>query len=363
MMKRSCLSLLRLSWSPNLAHWAGNTWYGWLIILSLGLWFGNIPLGIGAEPQESPSSVSSGMTWTVASDGSGQFQSIQEAVNYAQAGDTIVVKAGRYPEDITIHGKERLKIIGEGMDRVIVVGQRRVGTLHIGKWPYGVTRIEIHGMTIQQHGGLGLGIFNGGNIVLKQVRVQGMLFAQQVQHVRLESCVIGESETTGVAFADSTATVIGSFVHDNDHGVSIAGRSRVVLERNVVTRNLFEAVLVSDRAHAVLRQNTLVNNGGGVSFQEGTTGELYGNIIGNTQVGIKIASNVKVIGAYNAVFDNVRDYHIASSAPESGMLHTMVHRFPRFVDPQHGDYRLKPDSPLIGVGDYAYLGALPPIEE
>ena len=119
--------------------------------------------------------------WTVTQDGSGQYTSVQEAIDAAEPGDTIWIKAGTYAEDVTIHSKDRLKVIGEGMDLVVLSGLKRVGTLHIGKWPYGARNVEIHGLTVIQHGGLGLGIFNGGGIVLKNVHVKGMVFAQQVE--------------------------------------------------------------------------------------------------------------------------------------------------------------------------------------
>ena len=44
----------------------------------------------------------------VALDGStGQYRSIQEAVDAAKKGDTIFIKPGAYAEDVTIHSKER----------------------------------------------------------------------------------------------------------------------------------------------------------------------------------------------------------------------------------------------------------------
>ncbi|MCA9473259.1 MAG: hypothetical protein KC594_14455, partial [Nitrospira sp.] len=73
--------------------------------------------------------------WTVAADGSGYYVSIQEAIDAAQSGDTIWIKAGTYAEDVTVHSKEGLKIIGEQMNLVILTGLKRVGTLHVGKWP------------------------------------------------------------------------------------------------------------------------------------------------------------------------------------------------------------------------------------
>ena len=217
-----------------------------------------------------PTDVRQPRTVVVALDGSGQFRSIQEAIDQAGPGDTVQIKAGEYQEDVTIHSKERVKLVGEGVDRVAIMGRNRVGSFHIGKWPYGATEIEISGMTINQHGGLALGIFNGRGLLLRDLRVNGLLFGQQVQDVRIEQCVLGGSETTGVQFADSQALLVGNFIHDNDHGVTIAGKSDVRLERNVITRSLFEGVVVTDRARAVLVSNTIAKNGGGAAFLTGT---------------------------------------------------------------------------------------------
>ena len=203
----------------------------------------------------------SGMSWaevtvpaaprtiTVALDGSGDFTSIQEAVDSAKKGDTVFLKPGAYAQDLTIHSKDKIKLVGAGVDQVTMLGRDDlVGVLHVGKWPYGATDIEISGLTINEHGGHALGIFNGKGITLRNLRVKGMLFGQQVQDVRIEDCVIGGSETTGVQFSDSQALLVGNVIHDNDHGVNIAGKSDVRLERNVILRSLFEAVVVNDKA-------------------------------------------------------------------------------------------------------------------
>ena len=101
------------------------------------------------------STPATGSTWSVALDGSGHFTSIQEAIDQARDGDTVFIKAGRYAEDVTVHSKEGLKVIGEGQEKVLIAGLNRVGTLHIGKWPYGARNVEISGLTVQQHGGAG----------------------------------------------------------------------------------------------------------------------------------------------------------------------------------------------------------------
>jgi parallel beta-helix repeat protein len=303
-------------------------------------------------------------TLVVALDGTGQFRSLQEAIDEARKDDTIAIKAGVYAEDVTIHSKQQLKLIGEGMDRVTILGRERVGVFHIGKWPYGAAGIEISGMTINEHGGHALGIFNGRGIVLREVRINGMLFGQQVRDVRIERCVIGGSETTGVQFADSHAVLIENLIHDNDHGVTIAGKSDVRLERNVITRNLFEGVVVTDSSRAVLIGNTIAKNGGGVAFLGTSKSEVSGNIVAWNKVGFVIAPTSTVATSYNAMYNSDGDYLRAGPtnipAPKlKGASDLTVD--PRFVDPGGGDFRLRSDTPLRRVGSFAYLGALPPV--
>ena len=314
--------------------------------------------------REEPSGTRS--TWSVALDGSGHFTSIQEAIDQSRDGDTVFIKAGRYAEDVTVHSKEGLKVIGEGREKVLLAGLNRVGTLHIGKWPYGATNVEIRGLTVQQHGGLGVGIFNGEDVTLRDLKINGFVFGQQVQNVRIEQCIVGGSETTGIAFADSQATLLDNLIHDNDHGVSVGGTSIVRLERNVITRSLFEGVLVVDQGKATLIQNTLVKNGGGVTFQDDATGRVLGNIIDEAQMGIAWSGKNAVTIAHNGLHNIEVNYQVdgqATSASSKPHGFSDVYVAPKFVAPHRGDYRLRGDSPLLHVGQFPHLGALGPVRE
>jgi hypothetical protein len=300
----------------------------------------------------------------VALDGTGDFVSLQEAVDAAKKGDTVFVKAGHYSQDVTIHSKEKIKFVGAGVDQVTILGRDIVvGALHVGKWPYGATDIEISDMTINDRGGHAVGLFNGRGIVLRRIKINGMLFSQQVHDVRIEDCVIGGSETTGVQFADSEAILTGNFIHDNDHGVSIAGKSNVRLERNVITQSLFEAVVVSGHARAVIVSNTLVKNGGGAAFLGYSQNEVSGNVVGLNRVGFVIAPSSQTTTSFNAFYNTDGDYLRVGNpnqpAPEL-KARSDITGDPHFVDPVHDDFRLRVDTPLLKIAQFPYLGALAP---
>lgn len=341
---------------------ACNTYLMRMVILVLGCLVGLSGVSWAEEPR-----VAEPRTITVALDGSGDFTSIQEAVDSAKKGDTVFLKPGAYPQDLTIHSKEKIKLIGAGVDKVTMLGREDlVGVLHVGKWPYGATDIEISGLTINEHGGHALGIFNGKGITLRNLNVKGMLFGQQVQDVRIEDCVIGGSETTGIQFSDSQAVLVGNVIHDNDHGVNIAGKSDVRLERNVIIRSLFEAVVVNDKAKASLVGNTLVKNGGGVAFLGASQSDASGNVIGLNKVGFLVAPSSRVTTAFNALFNSEGDYLRAGSpntpAPDLKQDSDIVGD-PRFVDAEHDDFRLRSDSRLLNRGGFPFLGALPPVQK
>jgi parallel beta-helix repeat protein len=322
-------------------------------------------MSVGGTTVLAENAVPAPRTITVALDGSGEFSSIQEAIDSAKKGDTVFLKPGAYPQDLTIHSKEGIKLVGAGVDQVTLLGHRdRVGVLHVGKWPYGATDIEISGLTVNEHGGHAVGIFNGKGITLRHLRVKGMLFGQQVQDVRIEDCVIGGSETTGVQFADTQAWLIGNVIHDNDHGVSVAGKSEIRLERNVITRNLYEAVVIGDGAKAVLTSNTLVKNGGGAAFLGSSHNVVSGNIVGLNTVGFVIAPSSQTTLSFNGLFNKAGDYLKAGSpplpAPELKPISDIA-ADPRFVDAEHDDFRLRHDTTLLNKGPFSFLGAHPPL--
>src|SRR4029078_4517802 len=111
-------------------------------------------------------------TIVVALDGSGDFKSMRERADAAAKGDTVFLTPGRYEQDITIHSKDHLRLVGAGQDKVTLIGREDlVGVLSVGEWPYGAPHSEISDMTINEHGGHAVGLFNGRSVLLKRLTV------------------------------------------------------------------------------------------------------------------------------------------------------------------------------------------------
>jgi pectin methylesterase-like acyl-CoA thioesterase len=71
-------------------------------------------------------------TIIVALDGTGEYRSIQEGIDQAPRGATIRIKPGQYQEDVTVHSKDMIRLVGEGAGLVTVLGRNGVGAFHYG---------------------------------------------------------------------------------------------------------------------------------------------------------------------------------------------------------------------------------------
>jgi nitrous oxidase accessory protein NosD len=103
------------------------------------------------------------------------------------------------------------------------------------------------------------------------------LYVQQAQGVRIERSMLGGSETTGVSFADAQGEVIGNDIRDNDYGVTVAGKSEVRVEGNVIANNLVQAIVFQSGAKGAVVGNTLIKNGGGIAVLDGAHADMAGN--------------------------------------------------------------------------------------
>lgn len=236
-----------------------------------------------------------GRTWRVERDGSGDFTTIQPAVDASAAGDTIRIGAGRYAEMAsfsfpgltvqTVVGIQRgpLTFLGSGQGDVILgpaqpdAGGGDVEGISIQT---GSSGIHVEGLTVEhlQDGILAAGSFVARNCTFRNHR-RGGVTTELVSSARVESCTLSNSFDGVLDFRSSEVQVQDCTVADNVEGINLVG-----------TRS------------AEVARCRMVRGGVGVEFEQGTVGEITACVFENVDSGcLSIAIGSRAVVTNNRV--------------------------------------------------------------
>ena len=188
------------------------------------------------------------VTWRVATDNSGQFHQIQDAISTARSGDTIVIAQGTYLEAINLMGKALL-LSGEGApEDTILDGAGADVVLRMDNFESGATRIR--NLTVTgSHPGDGTGIYiDNADPFLENVIVRG--------------------NGRGIYLANSLSTLMGVEIRDNvssasGGGLAVLGFSRPFLQNCLIAHNRAQSGggIYMWGGTVTLSQSVLVANG------------------------------------------------------------------------------------------------------
>ena len=93
-------------------------------------------------------------------------QVIQNAVNGASPGDTVLVRAGTYHQNVSIPvGKDRLRIIGAGAGKTVLDGS--LLPADSGVTMVGTSHVTIAGLTIRNFRSVGIDLFDVEDVILR----------------------------------------------------------------------------------------------------------------------------------------------------------------------------------------------------
>jgi parallel beta-helix repeat protein len=198
-------------------------------------------------------------TWIVGGNG---FNSIQEAINNASPGDTVIVSKGTYYENIVVN--KSITLVGEDTESTIINGGGVENVISIK-----ASNVNISGFTIINSGSTGYGIFveRSGNIIIKNNRIM--------------------NNKIGIRIISSwDDRIYGNMVSSNDLGIQLIYTLESVIHKNII-----------------------VNNTNGIEIYYSMNNLFYENLISNNDYGIYVFvySNNNVF-YHNNFIDN--SYHV-----------------------------------------------------
>lgn len=225
-----------------------------------------------------------------------QFSKIQDALNAAQPGDTIEIKAGTYEENLTVN--KSVKLIGEDRDTVTIKGAQagRPGIAISGD-----IEVTLEGLTVAEtilaspknFQEDGVRVTRSVKLTVTKARLlkngdSGLELRDRSQATVTDSEFIGNGNN-GIGLFDAAQITVtkskisenGSGLADNfNNGLSAFGRNKVTLQESVVSGNTNEGVFLGDETEATLINTQIVENKmNGVVLLDVVTVQLQGNQI------------------------------------------------------------------------------------
>ena len=271
---------------------------------------------------------------------------IQQAINVASPGDTVLVAPGTYFERIDFIGKSITVRSEQGAAQTTIDGSNAgspVVTLENGE----TTLSRLIGFTIQNGGpSLGAGVMLLG----ASATITGNIFRDNAQAVGYWGAAIGGNSSSPVIESNTftnnscdTQYLSGVLAFVND--------SSPLIINNIIVDNPCRGINLTlpEGNSPVVANNTFVSNTVGLELNlyGSTTTQTYANnIVVNNDVGVESSAPAPPF-MNNLVFGNDTNY---SGIPDQTGINGNISVNPKFASLLHLDFRLRPGSPAIDAG-------------
>jgi parallel beta-helix repeat protein len=210
--------------------------------------------------------VKASTTWTVDDDGNADFSKIQDAIGRANDGDTILVFAGVYNEQILVN--KSVNITGQGDTSTMIDGNDADSVVTLA-----VSGTSFSGFTIQ-NGGEGLRVLSNGN------NITGNFIVSNDVGVILDTGCNGNILSDNGIVLSSTYGVYGDRCGKNE------------ISHNEISFNNWDGVFIYGSAPCILENNSISSNGlNGAILRYSSNNTIAGNTFLANKIGLYILSD------------------------------------------------------------------------
>ncbi len=259
-----------------------------------------------------------------------QFTTIAAALASATVGDTVLVDAGTWVEDLTVPGGVILR--GAGIDQTVIQGQITISGGEAGLVSFNLVGPGASANTI------GIDVPPGTSLEAVSMRLSGWW-----QAVRLDT---GANPPGGRPVLDRLS------VQNNGYGIVVQSGD-ATLTNNYLAYNVRSGFYTWDNASAQIINNTLFGNAFGgntidrdaaISLGANGVSVVRNNIVTSSLFGVQCAS-CSVTQDYNNVWGNTTNF-----AGDASQGNYDLNVDPIFTNLSGGNLRLLATSPMIDAG-------------
>ena len=225
------------------------------------------------------------------------YPTIQEAVNAANPGDTIYVKAGTYYEHVTINNS--ISLIGEDRSTTIIDGSRNGTVISVIADYVNISRLTIQNGYHTPH--ITYGIKVGG-------------WEDDCNHVKIYDNIVSDNDIGIFLYYSSNSIVFDNLIFDNYRGIDIALSNDNHIEGNSLFNNEVGVSIGTNANNNMIYDNEIYNNSFcGISVGWSIHNKIVGNMLScNNEAGIRLDSS-----NHNNIIGN----HIASNRRDGIVLY------------------------------------------